>query len=188
MRASDADAEAADSARTAHAGSLPTATPAASLSAANAPAPALPVPPVIVDGMQTPSTAMDALLGQTVAQLQGSASSSEASDGPDAAHAARKTSAPSPAGDAPAHEPQRITLRELNADTVQATLRDAQLGAQASMLAARGLHHALMEAGYARIRVVVNGKSVKSDGAPGDAAATDAPQAFRPSTPTDHKV
>ncbi|MGM9514294.1 hypothetical protein ACS5PK_08590 [Roseateles sp. DB2] len=61
------------------------------------------------------------------------------------------------------HDRQRLTLREIDAGTVQALLRDAQLDAQASGLAARSLHHALMEAGYARVKVVVNGQTARTD-------------------------
>lgn len=52
-------------------------------------------------------------------------------------------------------------IRELGADLVQATLRDTQLGPVASQVAAQGLARALMEAGYARVKVVVNGRPAR---------------------------
>jgi len=66
--------------------------------------------------------------------------------------------------------PQRLTLRELAPDLVQATLRDTQLDLAASQLAAQGLARALMEAGYAQVKVVVNGQHSRGEDAePGDA-------------------
>lgn len=68
--------------------------------------------------------------------------------------------------------PQRFMLRELEPDVVQATLRDAQLDMAASQLAAQGLARALMEAGYAQVKVVVNGQQHRSDRiGPDDTAA-----------------
>jgi hypothetical protein len=62
----------------------------------------------------------------------------------------------------------KLTLRELAPDLIQATLRDTQLGHAASRLAAQGLARALMEAGYAQARVVVNGQSSRSEPAEGE--------------------
>jgi len=64
--------------------------------------------------------------------------------------------------------PRRLTLRELAPDLVQATLRDTQLDLAASRLAAQGLARALMEAGYAQARVVVNGQTGRAAAADGD--------------------
>lgn len=54
--------------------------------------------------------------------------------------------------------PRHFMLRELTDDQVLATMRDADLGSAQSQLAAEGLARALMEAGYARVQVVVNGQ------------------------------
>lgn len=95
----------------------------------------------------------------------------EETDGPTrGSQAARASGTAAQGSDAEPHDRHRITLRELDASTVQATLRDAQLDTRSSELAARGLHHALMEAGYARIRVVVNGHAVKTGANDRDAA------------------
>ncbi|HEY8880052.1 MAG TPA: hypothetical protein VIN03_20950 [Roseateles sp.] len=86
-------------------------------------------------------------------------------------------------GSAPAAEPRRLpavdadlgphklTLRELTPDLVQATLRDSQLNHAASQLAAQGLARALMEAGYAQVRVVVNGRHSQGERTDGDETA-----------------
>lgn len=63
---------------------------------------------------------------------------------------------PPPASDALG--PQRIMLRELSDHEVLASMRDAILTPTQSQFAAQGLARALMEAGYARVQVVVNGK------------------------------
>lgn len=55
--------------------------------------------------------------------------------------------------------PRRLMVRELAGDLIQATVRDAQLGQGASQLAALGLARALMDAGYARVKVTVNGRT-----------------------------
>lgn len=69
-----------------------------------------------------------------------------------------------------------FTLREPAPDHIQATLRDTQLNQAASQLAAQSLARALMEAGYAHARVVVNGQHSqwkRTD--PDDAASVTAP-------------
>lgn len=53
---------------------------------------------------------------------------------------------------------QRLMLRELSDQEVLASMRDAMLTPTQSQFAAQGLARALMEAGYARVQVVVNGK------------------------------
>lgn len=73
------------------------------------------------------------------------------------AQPARRFATPTRAEDAAAG-PRRLTLRETDPQSVLATLRDVELGAQQSQLAADGLARALMEAGYARVHVVVNGR------------------------------
>ena len=88
--------------------------------------------------------------------------------------------------------PQRLTLRELAPDFVQATLRDAQLDLAASQLAAQGLARALMEAGYAQVKVVVNGQHSRGEDAEyGDAGtpaatAADPKDSFSEPAPKDH--
>lgn len=52
---------------------------------------------------------------------------------------------------------QHLMLRELNDQEVLASMRDAQLSAHESQMAAKELARALMQAGYARVQVVVNG-------------------------------
>jgi hypothetical protein len=54
--------------------------------------------------------------------------------------------------------PQRLTLRELSEHEVLASMRDSLLTAAQSQRAAQGLARALMEAGYAKVQVVVNGR------------------------------
>lgn len=56
------------------------------------------------------------------------------------------------------HGPQRLTLRELSENEVLASMRDSLLTPSQSQLAAQGLARALMEAGYAKVQVVVNGR------------------------------
>lgn len=69
----------------------------------------------------------------------------------------------------------RLMLRELNDQAVLASMRDARLDAHASEWAAQGLAMALMEAGYARVQVVVNGHTqLRTASAPKDWAARDA--------------
>ena len=76
--------------------------------------------------------------------------------------------------------PQKLTLRELAHDQVQATLRDTQLDSAASRLAAQGLARALMEAGYAQVKVVVNGQHSRGEPpGPEDTAALDTPPPAR---------
>jgi len=62
-----------------------------------------------------------------------------------------------------------LMLRELNEQEVLASMRDTQLGSLESQMAAQELARALMQAGYARVQVVVNGHQRKQ----GDAAADD---------------
>lgn len=64
--------------------------------------------------------------------------------------------------------PRKLTLRELAPDLVQATLRDTQLDLAASRLAAQGLARALMEAGYAQAKVIVNGQPSHGPATDGD--------------------
>lgn len=74
------------------------------------------------------------------------------------------------------HGPQRLTLRELSEHEVLASMRDALLTSSQSQFAAQGLARALMEAGYARVQVVVNGKPAATVEAP-SSSAPDEPQA-----------
>lgn len=76
--------------------------------------------------------------------------------------------------------PRKLTLRELAPDLIQATLRDTQLDLGTSRLAAQGLARALMEAGYAQAKVVVNGQAsrgepIEGDGRPSAPVTTSAP-------------
>jgi hypothetical protein len=50
-----------------------------------------------------------------------------------------------------------LRLREVDAEEIAASLRDTALDGAESQRAALGLARALMEAGYARVQVVVNG-------------------------------
>ncbi|RYH13474.1 MAG: hypothetical protein EON57_01900 [Alphaproteobacteria bacterium] len=91
-----------------------------------------------------------------------------------------------------AQEPsaRHLMLRELNDQEVLASMRDAQLTSSESALAAQGLARALMQAGYARVQVVVNGRphqqeAVESDGAHDAQAATPAAPATSTSSSTD---
>ncbi|WP_457447633.1 hypothetical protein [Roseateles sp. P5_E4] len=58
---------------------------------------------------------------------------------------------------------QHLMLREISEQEVLASMRDAQLGSHESQLAAQGLARALMQAGYARVQVVVNGHQQLQD-------------------------
>lgn len=71
----------------------------------------------------------------------------------------------------PESEPasQHLMLRELNEQQVLASMRDAQLNSLESQVAAQELARALMQAGYARVQVVVNGHQRRH----GDAAVED---------------
>jgi hypothetical protein len=104
---------------------------------------------------------------------------------PDAASTPLARANPKPQaqdGDLGSH---KLTLRELAPDLVQATLRDTQLDLPASQLAAQGLARALMEAGYAQVRVVVNGQHSRSGAVdPDDTTASSVPSdAFTASLP-----
>jgi len=92
---------------------------------------------------------------------------------------AKRAPRPAGAGDLGA---TKFTLRELAPDLVQATLRDTQLGHAASQLAAQGLARALMEAGYAQVRVVVNGQHGQLERAGSDTGTDDT---ARPAASTD---
>lgn len=104
-----------------------------------------------------------------------------ASDGPDQEQAEpplQRRAAFAPA-DIPDPGPRRLMLRELNEQEVLASMRDAQLTSAESALAAQGLARALMQAGYARVQVFVNGRQ-HQHAADGDGAAdpkADKPQA-----------
>lgn len=56
---------------------------------------------------------------------------------------------------------QHLMLRDLNEQEVLASLRDVHLGSAQSQTAAQELARALMQAGYARVQVVVNGYQQK---------------------------
>lgn len=79
---------------------------------------------------------------------------------------------------------RQLMLRELNEHEVLASMRDAQLTSSESALAAQGLVRALMQAGYARVQVFVNGRQ-HEHAADGDAASdfkADRQQAAEPPT------
>lgn len=61
-------------------------------------------------------------------------------------------------GDPTLPQPWRLQLREQSDGSVLASMRDAQLSADDARAAAQGLARALMETGYARVQVVVNGQ------------------------------
>lgn len=126
------------------------------------------------EALQPPTAAAPGAAAQGAMQEGDAGASEGAAEASGTKHKARPAASAQPGSDSSPQDRQRITLHELDAATVQATLRDAQLTAQASELAARGLHHALMEAGYARVRVVVNGHAVKPDPAARDSSAQDA--------------
>lgn len=89
-------------------------------------------------------------------------------DGEPAAGALRRA-APHPAAMQDS-SPRHLMLRELNEQEVLASLRDAQLTASESAWAAQGLARALMQAGYARVQVVVNGQQHQQEAADGEGA------------------
>jgi hypothetical protein len=64
--------------------------------------------------------------------------------------------------------PRHLMLRELNEHEVLASMRDALLTPGESAVAAQGLVRALMQAGYARVQVFVNGRQ-HEQAAEGDA-------------------
>lgn len=75
---------------------------------------------------------------------------------------------------------RQLMLRELNEQEVLASLRDAQLTASESAWAAQSLARALMQAGYARVQVVVNGQQHQQEAAAGGGtpnAGAEAPHA-----------
>lgn len=82
--------------------------------------------------------------------------------------------------------PRHLMLRETSDESVLATMRDTELGGAQSQLAADGLARALMEAGYARVQVVVNGQQHRKDRGETAATTTDRPSATdpKPNTPT----
>ncbi len=59
--------------------------------------------------------------------------------------------------------PRRLMLRETDVQSVLASMRDTELTSSQSQIAADGLARALMEAGYARIQVVVNGQQHRDE-------------------------
>lgn len=78
------------------------------------------------------------------------------------------------------HGPQRLTLRELSDNEVLASMRDSLLTPAQSQLAAQGLARALMEAGYAKVQVVVNGRLTANP------ATNTGPETDNHSQETDH--
>lgn len=125
------------------------------------------VTPLAVAALPVESSSAAALLVaptpvSAAATIGGTAFAAQTTTSPPASDATT-TAAPAKRAMPPAASddlgPTRLTLRELDPDHVQATLRDAQLGHAASQLAAQGLARALMEAGYAQVRVVVNGRA-----------------------------
>lgn len=93
----------------------------------------------------------------------------------------RRAAPPTPAEIDPG--PQHLMLRELGEHEVLASLRDAALGSAESHLAAQGLAHALMEAGYARVQVVVNGQQQRRDSRNGATVTSGASSLSSPSAP-----
>lgn len=77
-------------------------------------------------------------------------------------------------------------LREIDDQSVLASVRDAELSTAQSRLAADGLARALMEAGYARVQVVVNGQQHRNarDEAGTPTPPRSTPNGHAPSTPT----
>lgn len=78
-----------------------------------------------------------------------------------------------PASMAPEPGTRRLTLRELDAQQVLAAVRDTQLNGAESQAAAQELARALMQAGYARVQVVVNGRQERRT----ESAVADPPSA-----------
>jgi hypothetical protein len=103
-------------------------------------------------------------------------------DGPetDASGAARQAKPPPTTLDD--QGPQRIMLRELSDQEVLASMRDSVLTPTQSQFAAQGLALALMEAGYARVQVVVNGKPALTTQANTSTRVGDQPSGSRPTT------
>ena len=89
------------------------------------------------------------------------------SDAEQAAPATQHRVAPSSA-ESQGPGPRHLMLRELSEQEVLASMRDAQLTSSESVLAAQGLARALMQAGYARVQVVVNGQQHRHEAADGD--------------------
>ncbi len=69
--------------------------------------------------------------------------------------------------------PRLLRLREVSDAEVAASLRDANLDRPDSQRAAQGLARALMEAGYSRVQVVVNGVAERFEGSERSADAAD---------------
>ncbi|WP_457323208.1 hypothetical protein [Roseateles sp. P5_E11] len=111
----------------------------------------------------TSETAHIALLSEGPSALP---SSIEEGDAEASARARPRFSATNPESE-PAS--QHLMLRELNEQQVLASMRDAQLNSLESQVAAQELARALMQAGYARVQVVVNGHQRRH----GDAAVED---------------
>jgi len=135
-------------------------------------------------GLVAPSAAvMAAPLGLAMAAARTESLQNGAE--PDAASARAARAHPKPQAQDGDFGPHKLTLRELSPDLVQATLRDTQLDLPASQLAAQGLARALMEAGYAQVRVVVNGQHSRSEPADPDDATTSPALAASPDAFTD---
>lgn len=125
----------------------------------------------------SPSMALSGVVGAAASSALAHPGTGEE---PEAAHQASARPRLPQAAD-PGAGPQKLTLRELAPDQVLATLRDAQLDGASSRLAAQGLARALMEAGYAQVKVVVNGQPGRGDRAkPEDAPERIASQAAAP--------
>lgn len=110
-----------------------------------------------------------------------SAQAREGSKGAPRAAASR----PPPTSSESKPPPRHLMLREVGEREVLASMRDAMLDAHESKWAAQGLARALMQAGYARVQVVVNGQQQSQR----ESTVTDAvlrPAALRPaSTPSE---
>lgn len=139
----------------------------------------------------TPLTALprEANLESLAAMPTGVVPHAEAAEGESAAAVARRAFPPPAAMQEPGS--RQLMLRELNEQEVLASMRDAQLTASESAWAAQGLARALMQAGYARVQVIVNGQQHRQESADGDGLSdfkveTPAPLPHPDVTPPSH--
>lgn len=91
--------------------------------------------------------------------------------------------APPPAPRPPPMQ-QKLMLREVSDQSVLASLRDARMSPELSQTAAQALALALLQAGYARVQVVVNGQQRKHE--PGDMPGQAVHRADAASEPPTH--
>ena len=113
----------------------------------------------VLEPLSRPSSALSSQslsMGINAASIAPGAANEDSTD-PELSAPARGSKATPDRPEEAEPNPRFLRLREVNSQEAVASLRDAELERPASQRAAQGLARALMEAGYSRVQVVVNG-------------------------------